>query len=1142
MVAGHIRTLHLHSAPDEFGGLQDALGRAGFAALCVGIDSLEQMRLRLAEAHWDALVIEVSREHASLAESVAAARGLASDLPIICAASAPTVDEAIAVMRSGAGAYVDQSDHPALVAALLREILIAGRDATATDRSQRKERLPCHDKLSKREMHQRLRGAEDTVRTLSRAVEQSPVSVVITNQDGLIEFVNPRFCQVTGYTYDEVVGLRPSVLKSGYTSDADYRVLWQTITVGGTWTGTFLNKKKNGDHYWEQASISPIRDESGAITHFVAVKEDITERKWSEDALRLSEAQYRFLAENSTDLISRLTPEGTVLYASPACRSVLGCASDEMVGRPVCDYWLQEDLGFSSEASPQQFAPLGVETFIHRARHRDGHLVWLETTMRSICDATTGSVIEVQTTSRDVTQQRKADLERERLAAIVESSSESIIGLSRSGTIVNWNKAATDLYGFDAKEAIGQHVGIIVPPERLGDLADINRRIESGAHVPQFNTVVLHKSGRRLDVAMTVSPVLDSEGNLIGSAGMSHDIGEELRAESALRKSEAQYRLLAENSTDLIARCAIDGEIHYVSPSSEALLGYTPESAIGRSITEYLHPDDLETLVLSATDILAGPGVGSRIHRLRRKDGTYGWFETTIRGVRSGPSRLIVEVQTASRDISARKQAEDALRESDDRFRRVIETSPVGFALVEPSGRLESVNEAFCSMFGHPREELIDGSFGILFAGDQQPEARRLLGEVLAGAHAGRGFWDLRRSDGSPISVLASMTAIDGAGGGKRLGMFFMDVTENEQLTKALRTSEARLHTVIAHAPIMLFALDKDGVLTLHDGGARFSVEADRQPAVGESVFDRYAGLPVLLETCRRGLAGETISTMLESGSSAFELWWTPEKNERGEVTGGTGLAVDVTATVHAQREAERARAAAVELAQLRTDFVAAVSHELRTPLTAIIGYGEMLQARWDVLSESDRLQRLGRIVLSANRQKRLVEDLLLLSQVDEGISPPKSAPTNVAGIARAVASETRTTYDDQYVDLDGADDLFALADRERAIQVLASVADNAAKYSPEGSPILIRWTAEGKNVVIRVFDAGSGIPDQGRERLFTRFGRIPGSRIRSGHVGTGLGLYMGKRLARAMDGDLDLEATGPEGSVFRLVLPLALD
>jgi len=125
---------------------------------------------------------------------------------------------------------------------------------------------------------------------------------------------------------------------------------------------------------------------------------------------------------------------------------------------------------------------------------------------------------------------------------------------------------------------------------------------------------------------------------------------------------------------------------------------------------------------------------------------------------------------------------------------------------------------------------------------------------------------------------------------------------------------------------------------------------------------------------------------------------------------------------------------------------------------------------------------------------------------------------------------------------LEGADDLFALADRERAIQVLASITDNAAKYSPEGSPILIRWTAEDKHVVIRVFDAGTGIPDQGRDRLFTRFGRIPGSRIRAGHVGTGLGLYMGQRLARAMDGDLDLETTSPNGSVFKLMLPVAVD
>jgi len=123
------------------------------------------------------------------------------------------------------------------------------------------------------------RNNEESLRKLSRAVEQSPSTVMITNLDGIIEYVNPKFVHLTGYTPDEVIGQRPQVLKSGKTSDEEYAKLWDTITHGKEWRGEFQNRKKNGELYWESALISPIRNMEGELTHFLAVKEDITERK-----------------------------------------------------------------------------------------------------------------------------------------------------------------------------------------------------------------------------------------------------------------------------------------------------------------------------------------------------------------------------------------------------------------------------------------------------------------------------------------------------------------------------------------------------------------------------------------------------------------------------------------------------------------------------------------------------------------------------------------------------------------------------------------------------------------------------------------------------------------------------------------------
>jgi two-component system cell cycle sensor histidine kinase/response regulator CckA len=129
------------------------------------------------------------------------------------------------------------------------------------------------------------RHAEEELRILYRAVEQSPSSIVITDAKGTIEYVNPKFTEVTGYTFEEAKGQNPRILKSGYTAAEEYAKLWETILSGKEWRGEFYNKKKNGEQFWEFASISPVRDSSGTITHFLAVKEDITQRKLLEQQL-----------------------------------------------------------------------------------------------------------------------------------------------------------------------------------------------------------------------------------------------------------------------------------------------------------------------------------------------------------------------------------------------------------------------------------------------------------------------------------------------------------------------------------------------------------------------------------------------------------------------------------------------------------------------------------------------------------------------------------------------------------------------------------------------------------------------------------------------------------------------------------------
>ncbi|MGA2620467.1 MAG: PAS domain S-box protein [Thermoguttaceae bacterium] len=172
--------------------------------------------------------------------------------------------------------------------------------------------------------------ADESLRELSQAVEQSPVNVIITDTDGNIEYVNRRFMQVTGYTAAEVLGKNPRILKSGHTSEEEYRSLWQTITAGGEWSGEFLNKAKDGSLFWERALITSVKNEAGQISHFLAVKEDITERKQAEEALHQMHLQLTHVARLSTlgemaaELAHELNhPLYAILNYAKAVRNVL---------------------------------------------------------------------------------------------------------------------------------------------------------------------------------------------------------------------------------------------------------------------------------------------------------------------------------------------------------------------------------------------------------------------------------------------------------------------------------------------------------------------------------------------------------------------------------------------------------------------------------------------------------------------------------------------------------------------------------------------------------------------------------------------------------------------------------------------------
>ncbi len=180
--------------------------------------------------------------------------------------------------------------------------------------------------------HQR---AEEQLRKFSRVVEQSAASIVITDLNGATEYVNPKFCELTGYSREEALGANPRILSSGLTPREVYAELWRTITAGGVWRGELANRKKSGEIFWEQVSISPVVDAAGRITHYVAVKQDISAVKQAEEALRASEVRLRTIVDNLPALIGYVDAAERLRFVNRTYSDWYGLPEADIVGKTV---------------------------------------------------------------------------------------------------------------------------------------------------------------------------------------------------------------------------------------------------------------------------------------------------------------------------------------------------------------------------------------------------------------------------------------------------------------------------------------------------------------------------------------------------------------------------------------------------------------------------------------------------------------------------------------------------------------------------------------------------------------------------------------------------------------------------------------
>ncbi len=298
---------------------------------------------------------------------------------------------------------------------------------------------------SRTENTQRMR-AEDQLRKLTRAIEQSPNSIVITDLAGTIEYVNPRFSSVTGYSFEEVIGKNPRILKTSEASPETYQRMWEALSAGREWRGEFVNQKKDGTRYFESAIISPVIDANGATTHYLAIKEDVTKRKQSDEALRLSEERHRLIASFASDVIWTMAPDGRITYISPSVEAVRGVTPEEAMQQPLDEILLPESQAVAMQYLAQLHADLQSgrppRTFRGELEYRrkDGSTLWTEVMVQPIFRED-GSVAELLGVTRSIAEHKRLLHE---LQAAKEAAERANAELHRIATIDSltgaWNR------------------------------------------------------------------------------------------------------------------------------------------------------------------------------------------------------------------------------------------------------------------------------------------------------------------------------------------------------------------------------------------------------------------------------------------------------------------------------------------------------------------------------------------------------------------------------------------------------------------------------------------------------------------------------------------------------------------------------
>ena len=497
---------------------------------------------------------------------------------------------------------------------------------------------------------------------MHRAVEQSASAVLITDNTGLIEYINPKFTEITGYTSEELLGQNPKIMQSGNTPLEHYQTMWQNLLETGEWCGEIKNQKKNGDDYWVYECVSAIKNDQDEVTHFLALEEDITERK------RL-EHRFRQAVESAPYAIVMVNESGTIEMVNSQTEAFFGYTRHELIGQPVemlvPERFRSAHIGFRQAylAAPVS-RTMGMGRDLYGLR-KDGTEFSVEIGLSLIDNHEETLVLS---TIVDITQRKEAESalreSEERFRQMAEMTGEWLWEQDPQGYYIYSSTAVNQILGFSRDEVIGKHYTEFLTPQ---DQAE--QQFYSASHRPFYALTnhYRHKDGHPVLTESTGLPIIDAEGKLLKWRGVDRDITARKHFQDALIESEKRTRLIIESSLSAIVIMDSYGLVTDWNHQAEKMFGWSRNEAIGQRLEDLIIPLRFRNAHRQGLKLFLHTGIGPMLNELvehvaMRRDGSEFPVEVSIAPLKLGNTYIF---SGFIHEITARKAAEQKIRQAE---------------------------------------------------------------------------------------------------------------------------------------------------------------------------------------------------------------------------------------------------------------------------------------------------------------------------------------------------------------------------------------------------------------------------------------------------------------------------------------------